>query len=265
MVKSRWLKIALTSALVAPLAISNAQTPTTPKEQAQDFMHDVLGALFTPNWNLFAHGGWATSDRFLLEQAANPADGQRSLESNHGYNVGIGAGIDILLRMGFRGSYTFTSSQLKYRTDNGDGSSLLDVDDVGTLMTHTASLEVMRYMLPSRSSFTPYGTLGIQGTWWALDEKSPLVSSTGASTQFSLSPLFAFGVQFKATDKWSGRFEASLAGGHNPFTGENSFRGLAGPNIDEPTSVSRTDFRFAAVYHFSRQKSVTEMVPVARR
>jgi opacity protein-like surface antigen len=265
MSKSRWLKIALTSALVAPWTIANAQTSTTPKEQAQDFMHDVLGALFSPNWNLFAHGGWATSDRFLLEQAANPADGQRSLESKNGYNVGLGAGVDILLRLGFRASYTFTSSQLKYRTDNGDGSDLLDIDDVGTLMAHTASLEVMRYMLPSRSAFTPYGTVGIQGTWWALDEKSPMVSSSGASTQFSLSPLFAFGVQFKATEKWSGRLEASLAGGHNPFTGKNSFRGLAGPNIDEPTSVGRTDFRFAAVYHFSRQKSVTEMIPVAHR
>jgi len=259
------MMIALMCAPVAAPAISNAQAPDSPKEQAQDFVHDVLGALFRPNWNLFAHGGFATNDRFLLEQAVNPADGQRSLESAHGYNVGIGAGADILVRMGIRASYTFTSSNLKFRTDNGDGSDLLDVSDVGNVMTHTASLEVMRYMLPSRSAFTPYGTLGIQATWWALDQKSPLVTSGGASTQFSASPLFAFGVQFKATEKWSGRLEASLASGHNPFTGKSAFRSLAGPTIDEPTSVGRTDYRFAAVYHFSRQKKLTEMAPVANK
>jgi opacity protein-like surface antigen len=248
-----------------PLAMSNAQTPDSPREQAQDFVHDVLGALLRPNWNLFAHGGLATSDRFLLQQAPSPNDGQRSLEGAHGYNLGLGAGVDILLRMGFRGTYTFTSSNLKFRTDNGDGSSALDSDNVGTLMTHTASLEVMRYMLPARSAFTPYGTLGIQGTWWALDEKSPIVTASGASTQFSVSPLFSFGVQFKATEKWSGRLEASLASGHNPFTGKNSFRALAGQTLDEPTSVGRTDFRFAAVYHFSRQAKLLRTAPVAHR
>jgi opacity protein-like surface antigen len=260
----RWVMIASLS-LVAPQAVSQAQTPDTPKEQATDFMHDVMGALLRPNWNLAVHGGFATSDRFLLQQAPDPADGQRSLESRHGYNVGLGAGIDILLRMGARATYTFTSSNLKFRTDNGDGSNLLDTDDIATLMSHTASLEVMRYMLPSRSAFTPYGTLGIQGTWWVLDDKSPVVTSSGASTQFSVSPLFSFGVQFKATDRWSGRLEAALASGHNPFTGKNSFRALAGQTLDEPTSVSRTDFRFAAVYHFSRSKALTELPGVARK
>ena len=261
--KSRWLMIALSCSL-APLAISNAQTPDAPKAEAQDFMHDVIGALTQPNWNVFLHGGWASSDRFLLQQTTRAED-QRALEGSHGYNVGIGAGTDILLRMGFRASYTFTSSRLKFHTDNGDGSQAFDVGDVGTVMTHTAALEVMRYMLPSRSAFTPYGTLGIQGTWWALSDKSSLVSSSGSSTQFSASPLFSFGFQFKATDKWSGRMEAALASGHNPFTGNKSFRALTGSTIDEPTSVSRTDYRFVAVYHFSRLKSLASMLPVAHQ
>jgi opacity protein-like surface antigen len=265
MSKLRWLTIALVCSLATPLASSRAQTSDSLKEQANDFVHDVLGALLRPNWSLFAHGGFATSDRLLLQQAPNPADGQRSLETSHGYNVGLGAGADILLRMGFRATYTFTSSDLKFRTDNGDGSNLLDSDKVGTLMAHTASLEVMRYMLPARSAFTPYGTLGVQGTWWALDQKSPFITSSGASTQFSISPLLSFGVQFKATDRWSGRLEATLASGHNPFTGKNAFRALAGQTLDEPTSVGRTDFRFAAVYHFSRPMGLTSIPGVAHK
>ena len=61
----------------------------------------------------------------------------------------LGAGVDILLRMGFRASYTFTSNKLNFTTDNGDGSDALNMDDVGTIKTHTATIEVMRYMLPA--------------------------------------------------------------------------------------------------------------------
>jgi opacity protein-like surface antigen len=254
MSKSRWLLVASICSLVAVPTISKAQAPDSTKEQAQDFVRDVLRALLGPNWNLFAHGGVTTDERFLLQQAVNPIDGERALQSATGFAIGGGAGVDILLRMGFRASYTFTSSDLNFRTDNGNGSNALNIDDVGTLKSHTVALEVMRYMLPSAAAITPYGTLGIRGTWWALHEKSPLVTSTGASTPFSVSPLFSFGVQFKASHKWSGRLEATLSSGHNPFTGNKSFRSLAGPVIDEPSSISRTDFRVAGVYHFGRRK-----------
>jgi hypothetical protein len=173
----------------------------------------------------------------------------------------------VLLRLGLRASYTFRSSQLNFKTDNGDGSDALDIDDVGTLMSHTATLEIMRYMLPTQAPLNLYGTLGIHGTWWVLDEKSPLVTSGGASTPFSGSPVFSFGVQFKATHSWSGRLEATLSSGHNPFTGNKSFRSLAGPVFDEPTSVGRTDYRVAGVYHFGKPKMPTTPVtaPVARK
>lgn len=251
---SRWLLVPLICSFVAMPTISSAQAPDPPKEEAQDFVHDVLGALLRPNWNLFLQGGFTTDDRFLLQQAATPGAGERSLQTANGFNIGGGAGVDILLRMGIRGSYSYRSSKLNFKTDNGDGSDALNLDDVGTLKTHTATLEVMRYMLPARAAFTPYGTLGVQGTWWVLDEKSPLVTSSGSSTPFSFGPLFSFGVQFKATDKWSGRLETTLSTGHNPFSGNKSFRALAGPAIDEPSGVSRTDFRVAGVYHFSRSK-----------
>ena len=252
MSKSRWLVVALICSLLALPRTSDAQAIDSIKAEAKDFVKDVLGALLGPNWNLFAHGGFATTDRFLLQRAVNTIDEKRALQSSTGYNVGLGAGVDILLRMGFRASYTFTSSDLNFRTDNGNGSDALDIDDVGRVRTHTAALEVMRYMLPTRAKINPYGTLGIQGTWWDLDDKSALVTSNGASTPFGISPLFSFGVQVRAADHWSGRLEVALSSGNNPFTGNKSFRALSGPTIDEPTSIGRTEYRIAGVYHFGR-------------
>ena len=265
MSKSRWLVIASLCSLVAMPVSSNAQVPDSTKAEAQDFVHDVLRALLGPNWNLFAHGGFTADDRFLLQRDVNTIDGQRALQSSNGFNVGGGAGVDILLRTGFRASYTYTSSKLNFRTDDGTGSNALNIDDVGTLKSHTAALEVIHYMLPARAAITPYGTLGIKGTWWVLDEKSPLVTSSGASTPFTVAPLFAFGVQFKAADQWSGRLEAALTSGRNPFTGKNSFRALSGPTIDEPTGVSHTDFRLAGVYHFGRPKMPKAASAVAHK
>jgi hypothetical protein len=255
MFKSRSLVAVLICSLVAMPTISKAQVADSTKEHAQDFVHDVLRAMLGPNWNLFARGGVTTGERFLLQQAANPVDGQRALQSATGWGVGGGAGVDILLRTGFRFSYNYTSSNLNFRTNNGNGSKALNIDDVGTLKSQTAALEIIRYMLPSRAAINPYGTFGIQGTWWLLDSNSPLVTGNGAATPYSLSPLFSFGVQFKASHKWSAQLEATLSGGHNPFTGNRSFRSLAaGQTIDEPTSINRTDFRLAAVYHFGRAK-----------
>jgi hypothetical protein len=255
MLKSRWLVVALIGSFVAMPAISKAQAADSTKEHAQDFVHDVLRAILGPNWNLFAQGGVVTSDRYLLQQAVNPTDGLRSLQSATGFEFGGGAGVDILLRTGFRVSYTYASSQLNFRTDNGNGSKALNIDDVGRLKSQTLALELMRYMLPTRAAINPYGTLGIHGTWWLLDEKSPLVTGLGAATPFSASLLFSFGVQVKPNEKWSGRLEATLAGGRNPFTGNRSFRSLEGGQIiDEPTNVNRTDFRLAAVYYFGKKK-----------
>lgn len=257
MLKSRWLMVASICSLVVGPTISKAQAADSTKDKPEDFVRDVLRALLGPNWNLFALGGATTSERFLLQQAVNPSDGQRALQSGTGFDVGAGAGVDILLRTGLRASYTYGSSKLNFRTNNGDGSKALNIDDVGTLKSQTLALELIHYMLPWRAVINPYGTLGIQGTWWLLDEKSPLVTGIGAATPFSVSPLFSFGVQLKATSKFSARLEATLAGGRNPFTGNRSFRSFAGPVIDEPSSVNRTDFHLAAVYHFGRAKLPT--------
>lgn len=263
MSKSRWLVSALICSFIAMPMSSSAQAPDTLKDQPQDFFHDVLGGLVGPHWNLFLHSGATTGDRLVL-QAAGPNNAERSLETSHGFNVGGGVGVDILSHMGLRAMYTYTSSDLNFTTDHGDGTNALDINGVGTLMSHTAALEVMRYMLPARAAFNPYGTLGIQGTWWALDQKSPTISASGGAP-FAIGPLFSFGVQIGGAAHWSGRFEMAMSSGHNPFTGNKSFRALSGPTIDEPTGVSRIDFRIAGVYHFDApRKPSTGSAAVAR-
>lgn len=254
MLKSRWPLVVLIGSLAAAPAISMAQAPDSTRDNPQDFVRDVLRAVLGPNWNLFALGGVTTSDRYLLEQVVNPVVGQRSLESGTGWSVGGGAGVDILLRTGLRASYTYASSNLNYRTNDGDGSKALNVDDLGALKAQTLAVELIHYMLPWRATLNPYGTLGLQGTWWLLDSKSPLVTGVGAATPFSISPLFSFGVQFNATSKFSARLEATLSGGHNPFTGNRAFRTTEGQVIDEPSGANHTDFRLAAVYHFGSSK-----------
>ena len=254
MLKSRWLVVATICWIVATPTISRAQVRDSTKDDAKAFVHGVMRALLGPNWNLFAQGGVTTSDRLLLAQAPNPSDGLRSLQTATGYDFGGGVGVDILLRTGVRLSYDYGSSNLNFRTNNGDGSKALNIDDVGRLKSQTLALELIHYMLPTRASINAYGTLGVHGTWWLLDEKSPTITGVGAATPFSFSPLFSFGVLVKPSHHWSARLEATLAGGRNPFTGNRSFRSLAGPVIDEPTSLNRTDFRLAAVYHFGKPK-----------
>jgi len=273
MSKSRGLLAALICLLVAMPALSHAQAADSTKghvadstkEEAKDFVHDVLRGLLGPNRNVFVQGGFTRGDRFVLQQAANTIDGERSLQGSIGYNVGLGAGVDFLLRQGLRASYTFSSRNLNFKTNNGNGSDALDIDDVGTLKSHTVTVEVMRYMLPARAAFTPYGTLGVQGTWWVLDEKSLFVTSNGAGTPFSIGPLFSFGVQFKASRQWGGRLEAALSSEHNPFTGNKSFRALSGPTIDEPTNVNRTNYRVAVVYNFGKPGMPAAPLPVAHK
>lgn len=248
--KSRWRLVSLLCSLVLLPAIAHAQVT---KEQADNFVDDILRALATPNWNLFVQGGWANSDRFAIQHVVGTPDGQRALRTSTGYNVGGGVGVDILVRMGFRAYYSFSSADLNYRTDDGTGSRSADVDGVATIKTNTVALEVMRYMLPSRSSITPYGTLGIQGTWWGLDENSNLIANPASATPFSVGPLFSFGVSGRIASRFSARIEVALSSHNNPFTGRDSFLALSGPTVDEPSGVGHTEYRLAGVYHFSKR------------
>jgi hypothetical protein len=254
MCSSRTLYSALIVLVAAaqPVAAQDGNGAEPRKEETEDFVQDVIGALFTSSWNVYFHGGAATHGRYLLQRMAVPVSGERSLRSEDAFTIGLGAGVDFLLRSAFRMSYTFSSSDLMFRTDDGDGSEQLDIENTGTLQRHVAAVEVVRYMFPARSVVTPYGSAGLVGAWWVLDETSPLVAPEGGSTQFRIGALATFGLQIQLSGHTGARFEVATSSVRNPFTGNESYRAQGGVTIDEPTRVSQTDFRLGAVYYFGR-------------
>lgn len=240
--------------LVAGTIACFASVPTTTRAQNgndnDETIRHLFSALFGPNWNVFAHGGASTNGRFLLQGPVAPSGGQRALRADNSWNVGGGAGVDLLPRVGVRLSYTYTNSDLSYRTDDGDGSEVLDVDDTGSLRSHIAAIEIIRYMFPARTSLTPYASAGVLGTWWVLDEESLLVTAGGGSTQFRFGALASFGVQFTIGGGVHGRLEIASQSVRNPFTGDESFLAAGATTIDEPGRVNKTDFRLAILHSF---------------
>ena len=243
----RWLLVDMICLLVA--------APTAGAQAANggdDTFGDVLRLIVGPNWNLFAHTGVSTHGRFMLQRPTGAGSGERALRSEDAFTVGVGVGGDFLLRQGFRIGYAYTTSDLAFRTDNGDGSDGLDLDDGGTLHSHLIAAELIRYVLPARASFTPYGTVGLLGAWWVLDAEPGLVTTEGGSTQFRLGALATFGMQARVSDVLSARVELASATVRNPFTGSDSFRALGGTTIDEPTRVTKNDFRLVGIYYLGK-------------
>ena len=253
--KLSWLVIGFLCLHLATPTSAAAQQ----KENAEDFMKDVLWSIFGPNWNVSLQGGFTTTDRFLL-QAPVGGGGQQSVQSNTGYNIGVGAGVDYLLRQGFRFYYIYSHNSLDFRTNNGNGTSNLDVDPDAKVHGNTLGVELIRYLLPARTKITPYGTFGVVGTWWGLDE-SPLVIGAGGSSQFRWGANLAFGLQVREWEKFGARLEAASITTGNPFTGKHSFRTTNAVVIDEPTSVGRMDWRLVGVYYFRKRSELFKNTP----
>lgn len=237
------------------------------KEVAEDFVKDVLSSVFGPNWNLSLHAGNNSHGRFLLQRVtlAGGAGGERVVRSHQGYTIGAGAGVDILLRTGVRLGYTYGSTDMVFRTDVGNGSDVFDVDDIGELQSHSVSIELLRYMLPSTASVTPYASAGFIGTWYSLESALPSVDDTEA-TQFRMGALAALGLKVELSDRFDIRFEGTSASMRNPFTGRDSYRIQTGTTIDEPTRVNRSSIRFLVVYNFGKPDAdLTNARRAARR
>jgi hypothetical protein len=238
----------LVAGMLCALSAAPAQANAQEKDEVESFMRDVVLPIFGPNWNLFAHGGWTTTGRLLLQSPSS--GGQTALETEGGWNVGGGAGVDVLMRLGLRASYAYTSSELVFRTDNGDGSATLDFEHAGTLKSHVAAVEIIKYMAPARSAFSPYASVGILASWWVIDTTSTLITAPDGSSQFGWGPLASAGLQIRMTRHLGMRLEAATASTHNPFSGRSSFIALGGTTIEEPTRLNKTDWRIVAVYNF---------------
>ena len=240
------------TAIVAAVCGTLLATSTPSSAQDRDdgnVVNDLFDALLTANWSAYVHGGATGNGRFLLQRPLSGI-GERSLRSEDGWNLGVGGGVDILPRTGFRMAYTYAASDLVYRDDTGDDSEVLDIDDGAGIKSGLLSLEVVRYLLPHNASFTAYASAGVTGAWWNLDESQSVVAA-GGSSQFRMGAMGSFGVQFEMTDHIDARLELATGSIRNPFTGSDSYVGLGGTTIDEPTRVNRTDFRLAGVYRFN--------------
>jgi hypothetical protein len=237
-------------------AIAPAGAIAQENGEPEDFVRDVLGAIFGPNWNLSVHGGLTRHGTFLLQRPddATSVDQERAVRTEGGYDIGGAAGVDILLRTGLRLSYTFASADLAFRDYSGDDSGVLDRDELGTLESHVAAVEIIRYMLPPSVAITPYATAGLVGAWWVLEDEAVMIEPTGGRTQFRVGGLVTIGMQANLTDALAVRLEASSASVRNPFTGRESYRANDGTTIDEPGRVGKSDYRFALVYSFGRPK-----------
>jgi hypothetical protein len=252
----------------AHLSLLSTLTPllfiTSPIEAQQDEgprTSDIFGAVLHSSWDLFLTGGASSQGRFLLQQVGGGR--QRAVTGSNGFTAGGGVGFDFLPRSGARLSYTFSASDLAFRTDDGNDTEDLDVDDGGMLHRHVASAEIIRYMFPARGSVTPYGSAGLLAAWWVLDNEPSIAVTSGNSTLFRWGALGSFGVQFQFSGHSAGRVELSSSTIRSPFTGKESFVVPGGTTIDEPTRVSQADIRFVAVYYFS--KPTDARVPATAR
>ncbi len=238
---------ALTLLLAATLGGAVPAVAQTPAEE--DFFSSLIRGIFGPGWSVQGHIGASRSGRFLLQDVPG---GQRSLRDQWAFNFGVGAGASILPRVGFRIGYSYASSDLEFRDDDGDGSDALDVDGLGSLRRNTLSLEVIRFVLPSQLVATPYATLGVLGTWWVLDSDTVAIEGSGGDTQFRWGAVGSVGLQMRAASNFLVRLEYMTSSTRNPFTGRESFRAFGGVTIDEPTRVSMSDWRIAGVYTFGK-------------
>jgi opacity protein-like surface antigen len=247
--------------LLAP-EIADAQRP---RESAED-LKDVLSPFLGPNWNLSVSFGTNNHGRFILQRAAVPGGGtaERVLRAQNGYAVGFGAGVDILLRAGVRLGYTYGTSDFVFRTDAGDGSEILDVDELSELTSHTLSIELLRYMLPSTATITPYASAGFVANWYSVEEGSVLIAN-GDNSQFRTGALAGLGLKVEFNDHFDLRIEGLSASVRNPFTGRDSYHIPTGATVDEPTRVTKTTFRAAAVYNFGKPEIGSSKARRARR
>lgn len=210
---------------------------------------ELLGGLLGADWNVYAQGGLSGHGRFLLQEAA---DGERALNGEGAWNFGAGVGVNFLPRAGARMSYSYASTELGFRDDGGDGSDLGDVDGLGRLESHLASIEYVRSLLPADAAVTPFGSAGFVASWWVLEPGSQMLEPDGGGTQFRVGGVATLGLQARVGRVFDIRLEAASTRVRNPFTGADSFRAAGGSTIDEPGSVSRTDYRLVVVYNFSR-------------
>jgi hypothetical protein len=217
-------------------------------------------------WTLELHGGASRYGRFLLEAPnADPAHrAQREVTAGGGFAIGGAIAAAVLPRTQARLAFTHSSTDLDYRDDTGDGSATLDLDGIGGLASEVVTLELTRFLVQETSVAVPYASAGFVAAWWILDEAASVVTAPGG-TQFRWGATATIGIQFRLADAFRLRLEAATASIGNPFEGSDSFITEVGRTIDEPSRVTKRDFRVALAYVFGGADRSDETSTAQRR
>jgi hypothetical protein len=225
---------------------------------------NLLARLFNvPRWQADVHAGIGNYGRFLLQQPVLLLDvddldefngftgfePERELRGSGVFTIGAGLGGMFLPRTGFRLGVSRAWSNLDWRDDTGDGSDILDADDVGDLAQTILSAEIMRFLLVETARISPFGSAGLLATWWNLNDAPDFM---GDDNHFRWGATASLGIQFLLSRNFLLRLDANTSSIGNPFTGRNSYAAHIGHTIDEPGRVRKTDFRLALGYTWGR-------------
>jgi outer membrane protein W len=234
---------ALGLAIVPPVAAQSATNDTL----ATSMMHMIMDPA---RWHVSLQGA-ASHNGTFLSQHTN--DGDVAIRTSVAPSLGGGGGFDINDNTNLRLGYTYTPSKLRYRDWNGTGSNALNISNIGNLTNNVVSFEAQHYFVGSRSLVSPYAGVGLAGVWSHLSpENQNLLTTPGGSQKFGWAPTANFGAQVRLTSEFYSRLEWATMGMPNPFDGNRAFRSPLGVTYDQPSRVSKQEWRVAAVYYFGK-------------
>jgi outer membrane protein W len=240
---TRMLALACGVAVGSPAGAQNTQNTTN-----DSYVTDMVTSLTDASrWSL---AGNLATNRYGTFLTQNVPGGERALRGDRHFAWGLAAGYDITDKLGMRLGWTYTNTNMHFEDYSGTGSDLLDSDDLGKLKSNVAALDVVHYFVGSRSLIAPYAGAGVAGVWSSLGPEGPALITPGGSQQFHFGLNANVGVQVRIIPQLFGRAEWNSMGTRNPFNGNRSYKTTVGSTFDEPSRVSKTEWRFAAAYYF---------------
>jgi opacity protein-like surface antigen len=219
-------------------------------------------------WHVALHGGSGSFGNFLLQQT--PA-GAVALRADRSFAVGGGGGFDVDANSQIKLDYTYTRSGMQFRDWTGAGSNLLDVSNLGNLTSNAVSLEADHYFVGSRSLVSPYAGFGVAGIWSHLSpdiatnllNQTVFLTTPGGAQKFGFGATANLGAQVRITQEFFARAEWNTQNTPNPFNGNRSFQSPTGVTYDQPSRVTKNEWRLAAAYYFGKQAPSQQRPTVA--
>jgi outer membrane protein W len=245
--------------MAAPAGAQSTQS--TQSSTNDSYVTDMLSALtHKSRWSLSGNLATSSYGTFLMQ---NTPAGERALRGGRQLGWGLASGFDITDKLGARLGWTYTNTNMQFKDFSGTGSNLLDVENLGKLKSNIAALDLVHYFVGSRSLIAPYAGAGLAGVWSSLGSENAALITPGGSQQFHMGINANVGVQVRVIPQLFGRLEWNTMGTHNPFNGNRSYKTAGGSTFDEPSRVSKTEWRFAAAYYLGKTSKQPDMTATA--